>query len=45
MSCHCQECGRVCECGEELCPLCESGVICKVGNKEEVQNDRREVSL
>lgn len=30
MACHCQQCGRVCECGDELCALCEGGVVCTV---------------
>ena len=23
MACHCEKCGRPCDCGETLCPLCE----------------------
>ena len=28
MACHCSSCGRVVDCGETYCPLCENDAIC-----------------
>jgi len=32
MPCRCPVCGRFTDCGELVCPLCDSHVICKDGN-------------
>lgn len=39
MACHCPDCGRVVDCGEVYCPLCEAGIGCDMPVPKRLEDD------